>query len=168
MPDDRPRWLSPSEQAAWLCLGALVTRLPAALEADLQRSTGLALFDYLVLSGLSEAPGRTMRMSELSGRVSSSPSRLSHGVARLERRGWVRRAPWEQDGRHVVATLTDDGYDELVRSAPEHVRSVRALVVDALSPEQLRQLHDISRTVLASLDAPTAGPVGDRPSQGRC
>ena len=42
----------------------------------------------------------------------------------------------------------------IVRSdaAPGHVDTVRANVLDALSPEQLQQLYDIAGRVLARLD----------------
>ena len=63
-----PCWLTADEQATWLALGALVTRLPAAVDADLQASSGVSLFEYLVLAHLSEAPGRTLRMSDLGSR----------------------------------------------------------------------------------------------------
>lgn len=147
-----PCWLSASEQATWLALGALVTRLPAALEAELQESAGLSLFDYLVLSALSEAPGRTMCMGELGARVNSSPSRLSHGVARLQRHGWVCRAPLPEDGRQIIATLTPEGYSKVEASAPQHVRFVRRLVIGALSPAQLRQLHAIAEAINDRID----------------
>lgn len=58
-------WLSDEQQAAWRPFVALVLRLPAVLDAQLQRDAGITQFDYLVLSGLSEATDRTLRMSEL-------------------------------------------------------------------------------------------------------
>ena len=84
-------WLSDEQQAAWRPFVGLLLRLPAALDAQLQKDAGITQFDYLVLSGLSEAPNRTLRMSELAARANSSLSRLSHVVSRLEAKGWVRR-----------------------------------------------------------------------------
>lgn len=107
---EESRWLSANEQATWLTLGALVARLPMVLEENLRATSGLSLFEYLVMSSLSEAPKWTMRMSRLRAKVNCSPSRLSHGVARLERRGWVSRAPLREDCRQVTATLTMEGY----------------------------------------------------------
>ncbi len=153
-----PGWLDPTEQAAWLALGALVMRLPMALDTDLQTASGLSLFEYMVLAVLSEAPHRTMGMSELGARVSSSPSRLSHGIARLERHGWVGRAPLPEDGRQIVATLTPAGYRKVEDSAPPHVRSVRKLVIDVLTAAELRQLRLIADAILASVDT-TLGPT---------
>lgn len=155
-----PCWLSGGEQAAWLELGALVTHLPAAVDADLQATSDISLFEYLVLANLSEAPGSTLRMSELGPRTNASPSRLSHGIARLERRGWVRRAPLPDDGRQITATLTPAGLNKVQTSAPAHVEFVRRVIIDVLSPEQLVQLHTIARTILTGLGAsPHAGSV---------
>ena len=49
-------WLSDEQQAAWRPFVALLLRLPAVLDAQLQKDAGITQFDYLVLSGLSEAP----------------------------------------------------------------------------------------------------------------
>jgi DNA-binding MarR family transcriptional regulator len=147
-----PRWLTGDEQDSWLAFAGLMMKLPAALDAQLQRDAGITHFEYLVLAGLSMAPDRTLRMSELAGFVSGSLSRLSHVVSRLERRGWVRREPCPADGRYTNAVLTPTGWDKVVATAPGHVAAVRHLVVDALSTGQLRQLRDISRQVLRRIE----------------
>jgi len=144
-------WLTDEEQAAWRSVVALLIRLPAALEAELQRDAGISQFEYLVLSGLSEAPDRTLRMSDLAAMASGSLSRLSHVVSRLEARGWVRREACPGDGRFINAVLTDEGWAKVVATAPGHVAAVRALLVDVLTPEQLRELGAISAEVLTGL-----------------
>jgi DNA-binding MarR family transcriptional regulator len=138
--DAEPRWLSADEQAAWRQLVHLLFRLPSALDAELQRDAGISSFEYMVLSGLSEAENRTLRMSDLAVMAAGSLSRLSHVVSRLEKRGWVRREPCPGDGRFVNAVLTDDGWDKVVATAPSHVESVRRLVVDVLSARDLSAL----------------------------
>jgi len=147
-----PRWLEPAEREAWLTLAALMFKLPAALDVQLQRDSGLSHFEYLVLAGLSEAPGRKLRMSDLAGFANGSLSRLSHVVTRLERRGWVCRRPSEEDGRITVAILTDKGFEKVVDAAPGHVAVVREFVVDALTPAQLRQLGEINQAILERVD----------------
>ena len=141
-------WLSPEEQAAWRPFVALLIRLPAALEAELQKDAGVSHFEYLVLSSLSEAPARTLRMSDLAALASGSLSRLSHVVSRLEARGWVRREACPGDGRYINAVLTEDGWAKVVATAPGHVAAVRKLLVDALTPQQLTDLGAISDQVL--------------------
>jgi len=141
-------WLTAEEQAAWRSVVALLIRLPAAIEADLQRDAGISQFEYLVLSGLSEAPNRTLRMSDLAAMASGSLSRLSHVVSRLEARGWVRREACPGDGRFINAVLTDEGWAKVVDIAPGHVAAVRRLLVDVLPPEDLRTLGAISERLL--------------------
>jgi DNA-binding MarR family transcriptional regulator len=143
-------WLTDEQQAAWRPFIALLLRLPAALDAQLQRDAGITNFDYLVLSGLSESPNRTLRMSELAAIANSSLSRLSHVVSRLEARGWVRREPCPGDGRFINAVLTDDGWQKVLATAPGHVAAVRELLLAPLSEEEFKQLGAISAKVLAA------------------
>lgn len=147
-----PRWLTPEEQDAWRQLAALLTRLPAALDGQLQRDAQLTHFGYWVLAMLSEAPDRSLRMSELAAQANSSLSRLSHGVTRLVAQGYVRRHRACDDGRGQVAVLTDAGFAKLEAAAPGHVEAVRRLVFDPLTPEQVCALGTLSRTLLEQVD----------------
>jgi DNA-binding MarR family transcriptional regulator len=142
-----PNWLSAEEQAAWRPFVALLLRLPGALDAQLQKDSGVSQFEYMVLVSLSEAPDRTLRMSDLARMASGSLSRLSHVVSRMESRGWVRREPCPADGRFINAVLTEEGWAKLVDTAPGHVAAVRRLLVDVLSPEEFRTLGAISARV---------------------
>jgi DNA-binding MarR family transcriptional regulator len=143
-------WLTDEQQAAWRPFIAMLLRLPAALDAQLQRDAGITSFDYLVLSGLSESPSRTLRMSELAAIANSSLSRLSHVVSRLETKGWVRREACPGDGRFINAVLTDDGWQKVMATAPGHVAAVRELLIEVLSQEEFAQLGAISARVLAA------------------
>ena len=151
-------WLTDEQQAAWRPFIALLLRLPAALDAQLQRDAGITNFDYLVLSGLSESPNRTLRMSELAAIANSSLSRLSHVVSRLEARGWVRREPCPGDGRFINAVLTDDGWQKVLATAPGHVAAVRELLLASLTDEEFKQLGAISAKVLAAQGIKVAIP----------
>ena len=135
----------------WRYLAGMLAWVPAELEAQLQRDAGLTHFGYWVLAALSEAPRRSRRMSELAGMAHGSQSRLSHVVGKLERQGWVRRERTAEDGRGSVAVLTDAGYDKIAASAPGHVAAVRSLIFEALTPEQVDQLEDISRALLGRI-----------------
>jgi len=126
--DDGQRWLDYDEQRAWRGFLAMATLLPGALDQQLQRDAEMGHSSYIVLAMLSEAPDRSLRMSDLAARANSSPSRLSHTVTRLEQRGWVRRERSAEDGRGSIARLTDDGWDVVVATAPGHVAAVRRYV----------------------------------------
>lgn len=151
-PEPEPHWLTADERRAWLALVGVMIRLPAALDAQLRRDAGISHFEYQVLAALSEAEGRTLRMSGLALLAEGSLPRLSQVVARLERQGWVRRAPDPADGRYTLATLTDEGWAKAVATAPGHVAAVRALVFDPLTRTQQRQLYEIGRRITRAVD----------------
>jgi DNA-binding MarR family transcriptional regulator len=149
---DEPRWLTDEQQRVWRQLIAVLIRLPAALEAQLQRDSGLTHVGYIVISTLSEQPDRMLPMSRLAEKASASLSRLSHVVSRLESQGWVRRVRSPSDGRVQLAVLTDAGYDKVVQSAPGHADVVQELVFDALTPAQIRQVEKMCVALLGALD----------------
>ena len=147
-----PRWLDTEERQAWVALASTLIRLPAALDAQLRRDAGISHFEYQVLALLSQAPGRTLRMSVLATQAEGSLPRLSQVIARLERRGWVRRTPDPADGRNTLAILTDQGQAKVTEAAPGHVEEVRRLVFDPLTKAQSRQLRDIGRRIMRAID----------------
>ena len=136
----QPAWLNQEEQDAWLGAAAIFLKLPGVLDAQLQRDAGLNLFEYFVLSSLSMAEGRSLRMSELAGLINGSLSRLSNVAKRLEQRGWMTREPDPDNGRYTRAHLTDTGWEQVVAAAPGHVAAVRQFLVDPLTSTQLRTL----------------------------
>ncbi|HEV8178457.1 MAG TPA: MarR family transcriptional regulator, partial [Gemmatimonadales bacterium] len=108
-----PRWLNADERRAWLALLSINTLLPAALDNQLHTAGKVSLFDYNVMAMLSEAEGRFLPMSQLAARTSSSLSRLSHVVAKLEKRGWLERRPHPRDARVTTAHLSEVGMTTL-------------------------------------------------------
>jgi DNA-binding MarR family transcriptional regulator len=148
------RWLSDEEQRAWRAFLDATRRLYEELDRELQRDAGIPHAYYEILVRLSEAPERTLRMSSLAERSQYSRSRLSHAVARLEDLGWVRREVCETDRRGWMAVLTDEGFAALEQAAPGHVETVRRLLVDPLTAEQMRQLGTISETILRASGDP--------------
>ncbi len=131
--EDPPRWLTPAQQATWRTYLDGVARINQAINNDL-RPFGLDMSEYEILVRLSEADDRYMRMSDLADAARQSRSRLTHTVGRMERKGLLVRTPCPDDGRGVLAVLTDAGYDLLVAAAPSHVAGVGAVFVDAVDP----------------------------------
>lgn len=150
--DDDVAWLSPEELRDWKALIALMMTLPAALDAQLKRDSGLNTFEYHVLARLSEVPARSLPMSDLAIVSQGSPSRLSHAVGRLEQAGWVVRNSCTEGGRRIEAYLTDAGLAKIQQTAPGHVREARRLVLDHLTPEQLKGLGEAARPIVAAID----------------
>jgi DNA-binding MarR family transcriptional regulator len=142
-----PRWLTPDEMETWRTLHLALATLPAAMASQLQCDSGLSFIEYYVLASLSDQPEHSMRLSDLAVLANSELSRLSHMVARLERRGLVRRQTDRTDGRFTCAILTVKGYRELVRAAPGHVEYVRRLIFDPLSKTEQRALRNALRKI---------------------
>jgi DNA-binding MarR family transcriptional regulator len=164
---DEPRWLSAEEQQTWLAVVAMVTWLPDAVDAQLQRDAGVSHFEYQVMAMLSMSPQRTRRMSEVAALANGSLTRLSRTVDRLERRGWVHRRPDPEDGRSTLAVLTDEGWDKVVATAPGHAAEVRRLVLDPLTRAQVRQLRDIADRIATVAHPAGCLPVLPTPTAGR-
>jgi DNA-binding MarR family transcriptional regulator len=160
-----PQWLDADERAAWLSVVRIMTKLPSALDAQLERDADLNYFEYIVLAMLSEQPDGIVRMSELAAVTNASLSRLSHVAKRLEARELMRRAPDPRDGRGTHAILTEAGRAKVEQTAPGHVAEVRELVIGALSRAQLRQLRTANEHILARLDpdASTLPPAARPP-----
>jgi DNA-binding MarR family transcriptional regulator len=155
------RWLDDDEQQTWRSFMTATRLFFDGIERQLQQDSGLPHAYYEILVRLSEAPRRTMRMSDLASTSLSSRSRISHAVARLEDNGWVRRRPCEDDKRGQLAELTDAGLAGLEAAAPGHVEAVRRGLFDALSPEQVAALRDISDTLVEHLSNEPVWPAAN-------
>jgi DNA-binding MarR family transcriptional regulator len=154
-PRTEPRWLNQGDREAWVAFARMLIWLPAALDDQLQRESGLSHFEYGILAALSDADGATLRMSELAIYANGSLSRLSRAVTRLEGREWVTRRPDPADGRYTLAVLTDNGRAVVVKAAPGHVEAVNRLVFDVLTAAQARQLRLIAGRILKAIDSET-------------
>ena len=146
------QWLSAEQLSSWLSFVRVLTWLPWSIDQQLQRDSKLKMVEYQVLAMLSESPARTMRMSSLAEVTNASLSRLSHLVDRLENRGLVRREADRTDGRFTNAVLTEKGLETLADAAPAHVEHVRSLVIDVLTPEQLRRLGRDAARIMTRID----------------
>lgn len=150
MPErSEPRWLDADQQRDWRAFLTGVTRINEHLEAAL-RSFGLDLAEYEILVQLSEADRRSLRMSDLAHGARQSRSRLTHAVSRMEDKGLVVRRTCPSDRRGVIATMTESGWNLLVRAAPAHVESVREVLIDRVDPEDFAALGRLMRAVVDS------------------
>jgi DNA-binding MarR family transcriptional regulator len=154
MPDaGETRWLDPDQQASWRAFAVGVTLLLDRLDADLQRAFGLSLTEYEILVRLSERPQRSMRMAQLADALAHSRSRVTHTVARMQKAGLVERTASAEDGRGIVCTLTDRGYELLVEAAPVHVQGVRDYLVDLATADDFAALGRVMNAVADELVA---------------
>jgi DNA-binding MarR family transcriptional regulator len=139
-------WLSDDQQRVWRGYLAMVGRLQAAMNRQLEDDSGLSLSDYDVLVELSERG--PLRMFELADALAWEQSRLSHQLRRMSGRGLVARHGTDDDRRGVTVQVTDRGGAALRAAAPGHVELVRRVVFDGISAAQLRALRSLTETVL--------------------
>ncbi len=144
-------WLTDDEQRIWRNYLALVPRLQAAMNRQLQRDCGLSLSDFEVLVALGEAG--PLRINRLSEALAWEQSRLSHQLGRMRARGLVMRSGTDDDRRGATVNLTASGLAALRLAAPGHSELVRSLMFDGLTRPQLRAFGSVIDSVLTRLDA---------------
>jgi DNA-binding MarR family transcriptional regulator len=152
------RWLTAEEQRVWRRWLTLNARLSATLQRELQDDAGLSTQDYEVLVHLTDNPAGRVRVTDLARLMQWERSRVSHHVTRMERRRLVQRVECAEDGRGAFVVITPQGRAAIERAAPGHVNTVRRLVFDALSPEEVDAFGTIIEKALAQLDKPARSP----------
>jgi len=145
------RWLTDDEQRAWRAYLVATEKLGQVIDRDLQANAGMPHAYYMILAMLSEAPDQALTITDLADVLTSSVSRLSHALRKLEALGWIRKDADPTDKRVSYACLTDEGMRVLVDAAPGHVRTVAANLFDRLTTEQVQQLYDISAAILGAV-----------------
>ncbi|MFG6193713.1 MarR family winged helix-turn-helix transcriptional regulator [Nonomuraea sp. JJY05] len=148
-----PRWLDATEMAAWRAFLSTAHLLERRIEEQLKAAAGLTHPQYEILTRLSDAPGRQMRMTELAKGVVVSKSALTYQITQLEKAGLVERATCPGDERGVLAVLTDAGVRCLERVAPGHLEVVRAYLIDRISRAELRTMTTAMQKTEAVLRA---------------
>jgi DNA-binding MarR family transcriptional regulator len=147
------RWLTDEEQRAWRGLLRMTAQLNARANRQLLQEYGISLADYEVLVALSEAPGGRLRVFEVADALAWEQSRVSHQLARMQRRGLITREDCPTDARGAFAVLTEAGRAAIERAAPAHVELVRQLVFDGLGHDHLDALTEVTTRVLDRLAA---------------
>ena len=110
-----------------------------ALDRRLRDESGLSMDDFEVLAAIQR---RThVRMNDLAGDLSYSPSRLTHVIQRMEDRGWVERKPATADKRAKTLTLTAVGQDTLDAAWPRHAEAIRGLFLAQLDDEHRQAIE---------------------------
>lgn len=148
-----PRWLDDDEQYVWRSYLRMAGKLSAHLNRQLQADSDLSLADFDVLVHLTDVPERRLRVVELARELEWEKSRLSHHVARMERRGLVCREDCADDGRGSYIVLTPAGLAAIEAAAPGHVEAVRSVFFDGLTRDQVAALGTVAGSVLERLGA---------------
>ncbi|MDR7309162.1 DNA-binding MarR family transcriptional regulator [Nocardioides luteus] len=152
---DETRWLDEEQQRSWRALMMGMTLLEDRLDADLRAQFDLSLPEYEILVRLSENDG-AMRMAQLADSLAHSRSRVTHTITRMERAGLVERRNSPEDGRGVVAMLSEQGFELLRQAAHVHVTGVRDYLIDLVSEDDFAALGRVMNAVSDHL-------ISDRP-----
>ncbi|MGN7798971.1 MarR family winged helix-turn-helix transcriptional regulator [Leifsonia sp. 22587] len=164
-PTENAERLTDHELVVWRSLLDTTGDLRRLLSAELQK-VELSPGDYAVLLALTEAQGRTLRSSELADAIDWERSRVSHHLGRMEKRGLIRRTECPGDNRGALVVLTEGGLDAIRRASGPHLRAVKRLFADALSPDQLDALAGALDSIRSHLDRTAADQQtseGNRP-----
>ncbi len=140
--EEREGALDALELRAWRGLIETTALLRRRSDQLLHADSGLSGSDYPVLVTLHELGDATIRSTELADRISWEQSRLSHHLARMEKRGLVGRRRHEADNRGAEVFITDEGRAVFLAAASSHSGAVRTLFADALTAPQLEALAD--------------------------
>ncbi len=146
-------WLEPNQQQVWRRWLAVNAELPARLHRELQAHSGLSLPDFAVLVQLTDHPEGRVRVSDLADALQWERSRLSHHLRRMEARALVRREECPEDKRGAFVVLTPGGREAIEQAAPGHAVTVRTLVFDLLTDDELAALDSITMKILGRLKA---------------
>lgn len=145
------RWLDDCQQHVWRAYHDLYRHLSAVMEDQLLRDAGLSASDYAVLIPLSETRSGVLRARELGTEIGWDRSRLSHHVARMEKRGLVARDECAEDGRGTMVRLTDAGRSAIIGAAPDHAQHAQRYFFDLLSRNELDTLAIVFDRLLEHL-----------------
>lgn len=133
----------PPAVRAWTRLLRAHASTTRVLSAELQSDHGLTLNDFEALYVLSRAEGGRMKRVELARRLLLSPSGITRLCEGLERAGLVRRTTCASDLRIAYAELTPAGRERLEAASCAHVGSIRALMEEHFSEDELGELGDM-------------------------
>jgi DNA-binding MarR family transcriptional regulator len=150
-PSRRRRSPDSAQLRAWRSYVETSERVRSVVGSRLLEESGLSSADYSVLLALFDHDEQRMRSSQLAETIGWERSRLSHHLARMERRGLVGRAPSADDSRGAEVLLTEHGRTEFRAASASHLHAVREVFVDALTPAQLDALGSASEALAAHL-----------------
>jgi DNA-binding MarR family transcriptional regulator len=160
--------VSPADErvAAWAGLLRVHAAVVPRLERELA-AVGMPLSWYDVLLELNSAPDRRLRMTELGARAVLSRERVSRVVDELERARLVRRERNPDDGRSLLAVITDEGRARLRAAAPTYLAGIERHFGAHLGDDEAGAVAAALQRVVAAEEAvPTERSASRTPQSG--
>lgn len=140
-----------AEERSWQHYLDSALRLYATLNRSLVDAHHLTLNDVRLLDMLDKSPTGAVRMGDLAERLMSLPSRVTRQIRRLEVQGLVTRCASPDDGRGVIATITEDGRGAVREAMVTYGRDVRAHFLGRLSRPQIAAMGENCRRISVGL-----------------
>lgn len=152
-------WLTDEQHRVWRGWLAINAQLPATLHRQLHSDSGLSLQDFDVLVQLTDTTEGRVRVTDLANALHWERSRLSHHIKRMENRDLIVREECPDDGRGAFVVLTPAGRAAIEGAAPAHVRTVRRLMFDSVTDDELQVLAKFTDKLLSRLGSQSSGEV---------
>lgn len=145
-----------AEQRSWQNFLDSALRLYATLNRSLLDAHHLTLNDVRLLDFLDKSASGSSRMGDLADGLMSLPSRVTRQIRRLELQGLVRRGASPDDGRGVLATITDEGRTAVREAMATYGEGVRLHFLGRLSRPQISAMGENCRRISVALKAAEA------------
>lgn len=153
--------LDVADQHAWESFLDAALRLYGSLNRTLSESHKLTLVDVRLLDILDKSETGSTRMGDLAEQLLSLPSRVTRQIRRLEEAGLVQREASPEDGRGVLASITDEGRDVLAAAMVTYADAIRQRFLVPLTRPQIAAMGDNCRRLSAAARASGAtGRIG--------
>ncbi|HEY0260203.1 MAG TPA: MarR family winged helix-turn-helix transcriptional regulator [Lacisediminihabitans sp.] len=143
--------LSDSEREVWSTFYSMRRTLDRALDLQLQRDSGISASEYEILLAINAAPGRRLRVKDIAGTIGWEKSRVSHLVARMEKRDLLSRTECQSDARGSWIGLTPAGRRAVLGAMRGHVAAIRKYFFDVLAADEADRLKNISGRVVDAI-----------------
>jgi DNA-binding MarR family transcriptional regulator len=153
--------LEPEEWELWDTWMRAQRLLARELDRGLQRDCGISKAEFSVLVSLWQAPGRQMRVGELSASLDWEKSRVSHQLTRMENRGFVERTQRGAGGRRTGIGLTAEGRRAAQSAILTHAGNIRRYFLDPLTPQQVTAIRAWSEQMIDRVEPRSAENTGD-------
>lgn len=140
-----------AEQRSWQNFLEAALRLYGTLNRGLSDQHQLSLVDVRLLEILHRSETGSARMGDLAEQLLALPSRMTRQIRRLEAAGLVRREASPDDGRGVLAGITDAGRAVVEEAMVTYANGVRELYLGPLTRPQMSGMGENCRRISASL-----------------
>lgn len=140
-----------AEQRSWQNFLETALRLYGTLNRGLADAHKLSLVDVRLLEILNRSESGSARMGDLAEQLLALPSRVTRQIRRLESAGLVRRDASPDDGRGVLASITEEGRATVEEAMVTYAKGVRELYLGPLTRPQMSGMGENCRRISAAL-----------------